>query len=84
MERTGEPWKRLSETVGERSGWDFRRVRAERAPTPWTYREGAVPLPEPFVLEEHGQGMNRLVREHSTPRGIETNDHWELLVVQRG
>jgi hypothetical protein len=55
MERTGEPWKRLSEAV-----------------------------PEPFVVETHGRAVNRPVREHSTPRSIESNAHRALLVVRKG
>lgn len=30
---------RIAESVGERSGWDFSRVRDERAPVPWDYAE---------------------------------------------
>lgn len=43
----------------------------------------AVPLPEPFDLEHHWEGVNRIIREFSTPRGIETNEHRELLIVQK-
>ena len=28
---------RIAESVGERSGWDFARVRWDRDPTPWPY-----------------------------------------------
>jgi SAM-dependent methyltransferase len=31
--------KRITESVGERSGWDFSRVRDERAPAPWDYAD---------------------------------------------
>jgi ubiquinone/menaquinone biosynthesis C-methylase UbiE len=34
-----EDLKRIAETVGERSGWDFSRVRDERDPTPWDYAD---------------------------------------------
>lgn len=43
----------------------------------------AVPLPEPFDVEKHWQGLNRILAEYSTPRGIETNEHRELLVVRK-
>jgi hypothetical protein len=43
----------------------------------------SVPLPEPFDIEEHCAGVNRIVNEYQTPRGIETNEHRELLVVQK-
>ena len=43
----------------------------------------AVPLPEPFDVEKHWQGVNRIIEEHSTQRGIETNEHRELLIVRK-
>ena len=36
-ELTIEALRDLSASVGERSGWDFSRVRDERAPVPWDY-----------------------------------------------
>lgn len=43
----------------------------------------AVPLPEPFDVDEHWRGVNRIIAEYRTPRGIETNEHRELLIVQK-
>jgi len=43
----------------------------------------AVPLPEPFDVEKHWEVVNRIIKEYSTPRGIETNEHRELLIVQK-
>jgi SAM-dependent methyltransferase len=43
----------------------------------------SVPLPEPFDIEKHCEGVNRIVDEYQTLRGIETNEHRELLVVQK-
>jgi hypothetical protein len=43
----------------------------------------ALPFPEEFDVERHGQKVERLIAEHSTPRGIETNEHRELLIVAR-
>jgi len=43
----------------------------------------AAPYPEPFDVEKHLQGVNRLVEEHSTSHGIETNEHRELLIVRK-
>ena len=37
MKLAYEQLKRISDSVGERTGWDFSRVRAERAPVPWNY-----------------------------------------------
>jgi len=42
----------------------------------------SVPLPEPFDVEKHWEGVNRISKEYSTPRGIETNEHREFLIVQ--
>jgi SAM-dependent methyltransferase len=44
----------------------------------------AVPLPEPFDLARHWRGVNRILEAHTTPRGIETNEHRELLIVRKG
>lgn len=43
----------------------------------------AVPLPEPFDLQRHWEGVKRLVEAHGTARGIETNEHRELLIVRK-
>jgi SAM-dependent methyltransferase len=44
----------------------------------------AVPLPEDFEVERHWQSVNRILEECRTERGIETNEHRELLIVQKG
>ncbi len=43
----------------------------------------SVPLPEPFDLDKHWEGVNRILLTHTTPRGIETNEHRELLIVRK-
>ncbi len=43
----------------------------------------AVPLPEPFDVEKHLPAINRILEKHSTPQGIETNEHRELLIVRK-
>ncbi len=43
----------------------------------------SVPLPEEFDVEKHWQQVARIVAEHSSPKGIETNEHRELLVVRK-
>jgi len=43
----------------------------------------AVPLPEPFDVMKHWEGVNRILQEHSTPQGFETNEHRELLIVEK-
>lgn len=42
----------------------------------------AVPLPEPFDMTKHWQHVNQIIDICSTSRGIETNEHRELLIVQ--
>lgn len=43
----------------------------------------AVPLPEPFDVKRHWEGVNRVLQEYATPKGIETNEHRELLIVEK-
>ena len=43
----------------------------------------SVPLPEKFDIKKHLKAVNRLIEEFSTERGIETNEHRELLVVKK-
>jgi hypothetical protein len=43
----------------------------------------AAPLPESFDIEKHWRGVNYIIKKYSTPRGIETNEHRELLIIQK-
>ncbi len=43
----------------------------------------ALPLPQDFAIETHWQQVERIVQEFSTPRGIETNEQRELLIVRK-
>jgi len=43
----------------------------------------SVPLPEEFDIESHWRQVDRIVTKFSTPEGIETNEHRELLIVQK-
>jgi SAM-dependent methyltransferase len=43
----------------------------------------AVPLPEEFDIERHWQGVNRIITDYGTDRGIETNEHRELLIARK-
>jgi SAM-dependent methyltransferase len=43
----------------------------------------AVPLPEELDLDKHWRAVNRVLTEHRTAQGIETNEHRELLIVQK-
>ena len=43
----------------------------------------AVPIPEDFDIETHWRQVDRIITEYSTPRGIETNEHRQLLIVQK-
>jgi SAM-dependent methyltransferase len=43
----------------------------------------AVPIPEDFDIERHWRQVDRIITEHSTSKGIKTNEHRELLIVQK-
>jgi hypothetical protein len=43
----------------------------------------AVPWPEEIILEKHWQNINRILETSTTRRGIETNEHRGLLIVQK-
>lgn len=43
----------------------------------------AVPWPEDIQLEKHWQNINRILEVSTTDRGIETNEHRELLIVRK-
>lgn len=43
----------------------------------------AVPWPERIDLEKHWQNVNQIVDSFSTERGIETNEHRGLLIIQK-
>jgi SAM-dependent methyltransferase len=43
----------------------------------------AVPLPDALDLEVHWRGVRRIIEEYGTERGIETNEHRELLIVEK-
>ena len=43
----------------------------------------AVPWPEPIELDKHWPNINRILETYQTDRGIETNEHRGLLIVQK-
>ncbi len=43
----------------------------------------SVPLPEDFNIEKHWRQVAQIITEYRTPKGIETNEHRELLIVQK-
>ena len=43
----------------------------------------AIPIPEDFDVELHWGQVDRIISEFSTPQGIETNEHRELLIVRK-
>ena len=43
----------------------------------------SVPWPEEIELEKHWQNINRVLETSQTKRGIETNEHRGLLIVQK-
>ena len=43
----------------------------------------SIPWPEEIVLEKHWQNINQILETYETERGIETNEHQGLLIVQK-
>jgi SAM-dependent methyltransferase len=43
----------------------------------------AIPWPEPFDPDKHWPAINAILDRYTTARGIETNEHRELLIVQK-
>jgi SAM-dependent methyltransferase len=43
----------------------------------------AIPIPQDFDLERHWPKVDHILTEFHTPRGIATNEHRELLIVQK-
>jgi SAM-dependent methyltransferase len=43
----------------------------------------AIPMPEDFDVETHWQQVNQIIEVCNTPKGIESNEHRQLLIVQR-
>lgn len=43
----------------------------------------SAPLPEDFDIKKHGQGVQTILDQYATPQGIKTNEHRELLIVQK-
>jgi hypothetical protein len=40
-------------------------------------------FPKGFSIERHWKQVNEVVEKYMTPRGIETNEHRELLIVSK-
>jgi len=43
----------------------------------------AIPMPEDFDIETHWRQVDQIITEYRAPKGIETNEHRELLIVQK-
>lgn len=43
----------------------------------------AIPMPEDFAMARHWEQVARLITTDSTPRGIMTNEHRELLIIRK-
>ena len=43
----------------------------------------AIPMPEDFAIERHWGQVNQIIADYIAPRGIETNEHRELLIVRK-
>lgn len=43
----------------------------------------STPMPRDFNLDRHWEQVTQIAADYHTPRGIETNEHRELLIVQK-
>jgi hypothetical protein len=43
----------------------------------------AIPLPEEFDLERHWEQVSRLIAEYGSPKGVRSNEHRQILIVQK-
>lgn len=43
----------------------------------------AAPFPEEITVEKHWRQIDEVITRYTTPRGIETNEHRELLIVRK-
>lgn len=43
----------------------------------------AIPFPEDFDIEKHWKQVDEVIVKYNTPKGIATNEHRELLIVQK-
>jgi len=80
------------EVLPERfTGLNFEVVRKEDAKTKYWFKDieslvfwlKSVPLPEKFDLRKHWKKVAKVIEKYSTPRGIQTIQHRQLLVVRK-
>lgn len=81
MSTPAEKFRRKGCTVIARAEYDVRYwFRDVESLVFWLK---AVPLPEDFDIEKHWRQVAQIITEYRTPKGIETNEHRELLIVQK-
>lgn len=42
-----------------------------------------IPIPEDFCIEKHWRKVNRIINKYHNSKGIKTNEHRQILVVER-
>lgn len=86
-----EAWPTAAELAQEfqRAGCRMRALAEYDAPyrfldvESFIFWRKAVPWPEEFDPEKHWPAVNHILESYQTKRGIETNEHRELLIAQR-
>ena len=68
-------------TVIARAEYDVRYYFLDVASLVFWFK--SVPLPEDFNVEKHWRQVARIITEYRTPKGVETNEHRELLIVRK-
>ena len=76
-----ETFRQAGCTVIARAEYDVRYYFLDVASLVFWFK--SVPLPEDFNVEKHWRQVAQIITEYRTPKGIETNEHRELLIVQK-
>jgi len=76
-----ETFRQAGCTVIARAEYDVRYYFLDVASLVFWFK--SVPLPEDFNIEKHWRQVAQIITEYRTPKGIETNEHRELLIVQK-
>ena len=87
-----DAWPRVTELAEEFRQQNCRVLAMAEYDVPYRFLDiasfifwlKAVPLPDEFDPDLHWKAFNRVLERHGTERGIELNEHRELLIVQKG
>jgi ubiquinone/menaquinone biosynthesis C-methylase UbiE len=81
MQTLAQAFRRLGGRVVCRAEYDVRYWFLDVASLLFWHK--AIPMPEDFYIDVHWRQVDQIITEFGTPNGIETNEHRELLIVQK-